>query len=105
MPPLISRIWRSAGEASRSSTIRAMRPLGAHDAAVAVGPLHDGRHDGGRGVGRAMGVDEARERAGPQERHVARQQDDRAGPPRQDGFRLLKRVRGAELRFLERELK
>ena len=72
MPLLISRIWRSAGEASRSSTIRAIRPSRADDAAVAVGPLDCGRDHGGCGAGATVRLDQAPQRAGRQQRHVAR---------------------------------
>ena len=55
MPELIRLIARCAGDASRSSTMRAMRPSVAHDAAVAVWPIDDGGHHGGRRDGVAMG--------------------------------------------------
>jgi hypothetical protein len=46
-------------------------------------------------------VDQGSQRRRAQQRHVPRQQDDRAGTPGQVRFRLEERVPGAELELLQ----
>ena len=80
MPLLISRIARSAPDASRSSTMRGDPAVGvAHDAAVAVRIVElGGEH--GRGRARlAVLLEQPAQRAGLEQRHVGVEQQHGAG--------------------------
>ena len=101
MPELISRISRSAGLASFSSTIRAICSPDPDDAAVAVRVVDDRRDDGGGGAGWCRGDRPALcSVSARQQRHVAGQQDQRAGLRRPARLGRQQGVRGAELWLL-----
>ena len=101
MPLLISRIARSSGDASRCSTIAAIAPSCADDAAVAVGSVDRGGQHRRRGAVARGASDQPVERLGPEQRHVARQQDHGPALACQRRLGLQQRVSGAELRLLD----
>ena len=92
------------GEASRSSTIRAMRPFDADDPAVAVRAVDCGRDHRRCGVGATVGLHEpaAALRASAAGRRPTAGRPS-PSPARKHRLRLLERMGGSELRLLNDE--
>ena len=103
MPLLISLIWRSVGEASRSSTIRAMLPSDPDDPAVTVRAFDRGRDHSRCGPGatvrspEAVSVADVRSGTSPDSRITV------PDLPGEQGFGLLQRMGCSELRLLKGE--